>query len=58
MDIKPGKQTRLMSKKIDDILDMAVTDLPGIGTVNGEKLKKKGYRTVLISVILLLILYV
>lgn len=41
MDIKPGKQTRLMSKKIDDILDMAVTDLPGIGKVNGEKLKKK-----------------
>lgn len=41
MDIKPGKQTRLMSKKINAILDMAVTDLPGIGTVNGEKLKKK-----------------
>lgn len=57
MAIKPGKRTCIMLN--DDRLDMVVTELPGIGKINGEKLRKLGGCTkVLISVILLLILYV
>lgn len=57
MAIKPGKRTYILLN--DDRLDMVVTELPGIGKINGEKLRKLGGCTkVLISVILLLILYV
>lgn len=56
MSIKPGKRTCILMK--DDKLDKDVTELPGIGKINGEKLRKLGCTKVLISVILLLILYV